>query len=514
MSQYLPSAVRRPAPAALALVLAYGALVPGPSSARAQPSQSKLVLTPCQVPDVREELRCGTYEVFENRQARRGRKLPLKIVILPARKPHPEEGPVFCLSGGPGETNTEFANYFLASTLRHHHDIVLVDSRGTGEGHRLACSTPRSDDRLEGYLKTPFAPEIARACRRELEQRFDLSQYSTAAMVDDFDEVRQALGYDKINLDGGSFGTYAALMYIRAYGEHVRSAYLASLVTLENRVPLYHSQAAQWALDRLFEQCEADVACHAAYPRLREDFSAVLARLRHGPVRAWVRHPVTGARTESGLTEQAFADAVRVMMYSGARGREVPFLIEQAKAGDFDPFAEKAINSSREFYANMPMGLYYAVTCSEFVSRIRPEEIESATRGSYAGSWRVRDQMASCQAWPKTLLPDGYFAPFRSDVPALLISGDTDPAAPPHWGEEVHSFLPNSIHLVVPGGHVPKTTCTDSIADAMFRTGSTRGLSLGCVADLRPAAFKLRSGSSAPPRRGARRSGGAREAHR
>ncbi len=489
MFQSIRSAPRRLGPGTVAL--ACGAISLGASAAGAQPWPPKLALTPCRVADVREKLRCGIYEVFENRQTRRGRKLPLKIVLVPARSPHPEEAPVFFLAGGPGATNTEFAKDFLESTHRQDRDIVFVDSRGTGEGHRLVCQLPRSDDHLEGYLQTPFAPEIARACRRELEQRSDLSQYSTAVMVDDLDEVRQALGYDMINLEGGSFGTYAALMYIRAHGEHVRSAYLTSLLTLENRVPLYHAQAAQWALDRLFEQCEADTACHGAYPKLRDDFAAVLARLRRGPVRAWVRHPVTRARTAIDLTEQAFADTVRVMMYSGARGREVPFLIARAKAGDFDLLAEAAINANREFYGDMPLGLYYAVTCNEFVSRIRPEEVEPATRGSYAGAWRVRDLMASCREWPKTVLPDGYFKPFRSAVPALLISGDTDPVTPPRWGEAVHSFLPNSVDLVVPGGHVPVTACTNGISDAMFRAGSTRGLDLGCVAGLQPEPFEL-----------------------
>jgi pimeloyl-ACP methyl ester carboxylesterase len=479
-----------------AIGLACSAIRPPPSSATPPPPQ-KLALTPCRVAGVQEELRCGTYGVFENRKTGHGRKLPLKIVLIPARSPHPEKAPVFYLAGGPGETTTEFAKDLLESTHRQEHDIVLVDSRGTGDGHRLACRMPGSDDHLEGYLETPFAPEIARACRSELEQRFDLSQYSTAATVDDLDEVRQALGYDQINLEGGSFGTYAALIYIRAHGEHVRSAFLVSLVTLGNPVPLYHAQAAQWALDRLFEQCEADAACHGAYPRLREDFSAVLARLRQGPVRASVRHPVTGARTGIALTEKAFADAVRVMMYPGESGREVPFLIAQAKAGDFDLFAEAAIKASRGFYANAPMGLYYAVTCNEFTGRIQPEEVEPATRGSYFGAWRVRDQMASCQGWPKTLLPADYFKPLRSDAPVLLVSGDTDPVSPPRWGEEVHSFLPNSVHLVVPGGHVPESACTHSIADVMFRTGSTRRLDLGCVSALRSPPFKLPPSSAA-----------------
>lgn len=475
------------AAAAAAAVLAVGA----DAAARSAPAPARLSLTACHVPGVTEALRCGTYEVFENRGTRRGRKLPLKIVVIPARTPHPGAAPVVVLGGGPGETNTDFVPDFIDSPHRADRDIVFVDSRGTGEGHRLACHLPRSDDDLAGYLQTPFVPEIAEACRRELEGAFDLSQYSTAAMVDDLDEVRQALGYDQINLQGGSYGTYAAQMYIRAHGDHVRSAYLASLVPLENPVPLYHAQAAQWALDRMFEQCAADPACHGAYPTLAQDFAAVQARLRQGPVRTSVRHPVTGAMVGIDLTEKAFADAVRVMMYSGPRGREVPYIIARAKAGDFDLLAETAIRSNRGFYANMPLGLYYAVTCTEFVGRIRPDQVEPATRGSYAGAWRVREQMASCKARPRTALPADYFRPFRSDVPALLVSGDTDSATPPRWGALVHGFMPASVHIVVPGGHVPTSPCTDAIAEAMFRAGSTKGLDTSCVAALRPAPFKL-----------------------
>jgi pimeloyl-ACP methyl ester carboxylesterase len=467
--------------------------------AATEPPPQRLELTPCHVPEVQEQLRCGVYPVFENRQAGQGRKLQLKVIVLPARGTAAKEAPIFYLAGGPGETNTDFAKVYSSSTLRQGHDIVLVDSRGTGDSHRLACRSSRSDDDLASYLQSPFAPEVAKVCRRELEARADLSQYSTAAMVDDFDDVRRALGFDQINLDGGSFGTYAALMYIRAHPEHVRSAYLTSLVPLEARVPLYLSQAAQWALDQLFSACASDAACRASYPTLRQDFSAILDRLRQGSVSAKVHHPVTGAITEVDLTEQAFADAVRTTMYSGERGRTVPFLIEQARAGNFDLLAQIVIDASRDFYAGAPMGLYYSVTCNEFVDRIRPEEIDAATRGTYAGSWRVTAQMASCKEWPKPILPKDYFsAPIRSDVAVLLVSGDTDPASPPQWGELVHSFFPNSVHLIVPGGHVPDSTCTDSIALAMFRAGTIQGLDLRCSAALRAAPFKLLSEAPAP----------------
>ncbi|MBA3607428.1 MAG: hypothetical protein H0W43_02775, partial [Chthoniobacterales bacterium] len=59
------------------------ALSPGPGS-------SRVALTPCHVEGVKEEVRCGVYQVFENRKTRKGRMLPLKIVVIPAKNPHPD----------------------------------------------------------------------------------------------------------------------------------------------------------------------------------------------------------------------------------------------------------------------------------------------------------------------------------------------------------------------------------------------------------------------------------------
>ena len=451
-----------------------------------------VTLSPCHVEGVKEELRCGVYSVFENRRTRTGRKLPLKIILIHGRQPHPDQGPIFYMAGGPGEAATELADLVLGWGDADEHDVVLVDERGTGDGHRLECKSPESDDNLERYLNGPFDSEVARACREELQKKFDLSQYTTPNFVDDIDEIRAAMGYDKINLHGGSFGTYAAQIYMRRHREHARSAYLTSLVTLTNRVPLYHAEAAQLGLDQLFKDCDQEAACHAAYPRFRENFAAVLNKVREAPVATWVKHPVTGARTDIHLTERAFADAVRTMMYRSRKARELPFLIEQALAGDFSPFAEAALRSSRDIYSGGRMGLHYCITCNEFVRRIRPEEIEPATRESFLGSWRVRDQMAACKHWSKTDLPADYFEPFSLETPAVLVSGATDSASPPKWGEVVKSYMPNAIHVVVPGdAHTPENECTRSIRHELFRTGTTHGLDTSCMTKVQRAPFKL-----------------------
>src|SRR5439155_4562540 len=135
----LKSFLRKSAIAAMAL--ATGATL-WAALASADPAASGVTLTPCHIDGVKEELRCGVYNVFENRQTRTGRKLPLKIVLIPARQPHPDQGPIFYMAGGPGEAATELADLVIGWGDANEHDVILVDERGTGDGHRLDCKSP------------------------------------------------------------------------------------------------------------------------------------------------------------------------------------------------------------------------------------------------------------------------------------------------------------------------------------------------------------------------------------
>ncbi len=451
-------------------------------------------LLPCHVTGVKEEVRCGVYRVFENRRTRKGRMLSLKIVLIPGRHPHSADGPIFYMAGGPGEAATDLASLMIQSGDADEHDVVLVDERGTGEGNQLDCHPSGSDDNLQSYLNGPFDPAAARACRNTLEREHDLTQYSTPNFVEDIDEVRRAMGYDKINLSAGSFGTYAAMIYMRRHPDHVRTAYLTSVTPPSDRVPLYFPEAAQLALDELFQECERDTQCHTAFPHLRQDFADLLTKLHADPVLTFVRHPVTGARTEVHLSERAFGDALRLMMYHNPY--EIPFLLEQAKAGNFGLFAEEAVRVNRAIYSGGRLGLYYAITCNEFVSRIRPEEVQAATRGTFLGSWRVHDQMEACEDWPKTELPPDYYEPFRLEIPVVVVSTEADPASSRgRWDKEIASIMPTNVHVTVPGvGHPGDNDCLQTIRHALFRSGSTKDLDTSCISKLKHPPFKLPEG--------------------
>src|SRR6059036_1903456 len=114
-------------------VLAAGSKTPGRSVA------GKLEL--CHVPGVDEEVRCGRYEVYENRAARKGRKIGLNIVVLPAKGPDVAADPLVFLAGGGVAPATRYAVFLSESyaNLRRQRDILLVDQRGTGGSNPLDC---------------------------------------------------------------------------------------------------------------------------------------------------------------------------------------------------------------------------------------------------------------------------------------------------------------------------------------------------------------------------------------
>ena len=179
----------------------------------------------------------GYFSVPENRSEEGGREIRLGLIVLPARSANPAPDPVFLLHGGPGAAATTFFNRQVNGWIRKKRDVVLIDQRGTGHSNKLHVPMPGNDAELQSYLESWFQPHLFEAALPELQQRADLSQYTTPNSVDDFDEVRSALGYDKINLRGGSYGSRSALAYMRRHPDTIRSATLQAIQPISYRNP-------------------------------------------------------------------------------------------------------------------------------------------------------------------------------------------------------------------------------------------------------------------------------------
>jgi pimeloyl-ACP methyl ester carboxylesterase len=468
-------------------------LLAGLSGSGSQAGMSTIALSTCKIPGLDREASCGTLAVPELTELPRGRLIPLNVVLIPAlagAQALPD--PIFSIAGGPGQAATDSAALVVPTygdALRDR-DLVLVDQRGTGKSNPLGCwPYPESD--IRRYLGPPAPLEEIRRCRRSLEQRADLTAYTTSLAAEDLEAVRAALGYERVNLDGGSYGTRVALEYMRRHGDRVRAAILSAVSPAGFRNPLPFARAGQAALDNLLAACEVDASCHRAFPEVAKDFAIVLARLERGPVTVPVTNPVTGRREEALLSRDLFAARIHLLLLSSPLAVRIPFLIHRAAGGDFEPFAQLAAEFGRAIVEQIDYGMQLSVLCAEDVALIKPQDVDRETKGTFLGGARVRHMMEICKEWPQGRLPKDFLAPVKSTIPTLLISGALDPATPPRFGDEVARFLLRGRHVVIPeGSHVDGGPCIDSIVQQFLKAGSPASLDVSCVKGIhRPPFF-------------------------
>ncbi len=471
----------------------------------AQQSAKGITLAPCDVKGVAGKAQCGTFDVWENRDAKSGRRISLKVVVLPATGTDREPDALTYLAGGPGEAATTVAPFFATQFAAFHakHDIVLVDQRGTGGSHALECDLYPGKD-PHAALGSFFPLDRVRACRATLEKNADLRFYTTVASVDDLDDVRAALGYEQLDLFGGSYGTRAALVYMRRHSAHARAAVLQGVDPPSDLIPLHFPEDAQHAIDAVFADCAADAACHQAFPDLAADLRTIVARSQSAPVPAEILDPQTADPVRVSLSRDLVAEALRYLMYQSATALFVPDLVHQAAGGDFAPLAEFALFSRRTLVNGLGQGLYLSVTCSEDLPFINPADAERAAASAFLGDYRYRQQRAACDAWVRGPIPAGYHEPVRVGNPVLLMSGSWDPVTPPANANQVASTLPNSTNILVPsGGHDYEglegaETCTSAIANEFLERGSGKGVDTSCVERIRRPPFPTRPTQTKP----------------
>ena len=463
---------------------------PAPASASAQ----RLALAPCRLPGASAQLRCGTLEVFEDRAIRSGRKLKLHVAVAPALSSNPSPDPVFILAGGPGQAASDIAPLMLQALerVRRERDLVFLDQRGTGRSNGLECELGDPEADLAERLRAQFDEQKVRACISELSKKADLRLYTTPVAMDDLDEVRAALGYENINLWGGSYGTRAALVYMRQHPERVRTAILDGVAPMQLLLPADVAPDAHRALTLLFEQCAADAACAETYPKLQERFTSLLDSLGRAPARTTVPHPVTGRPEEVEIGREVFVQTLRALLYQPEATSLVPFSIARASERDFRPMIAQAQLIESGFGKGVSLGMFFSIVCSEDLPFIPAGALQKRAEGTFLGGGFADDIDRTCALWPKAEVPAAYREPVRSEVPVLLMSGELDPVTPPRWAEEAKKTLTNSAHVVVPGsGHgTLGSACGRDVIRRFLEKGSLAGVDTTCdVKGLRPPFF-------------------------
>jgi pimeloyl-ACP methyl ester carboxylesterase len=460
--------------------------------------EPRLILTECPIKGLAGKAKCGTFKVYENRATKKDRTITLKVVLIRATGDQREPDPFVYFAGGPGSAATEDASGLVQAfpQILAHHDMLFVDQRGTGGSHPLDCKFYDDAD-LQTYLGYFFPLEDVRKCREQLEPNSDLKQYITTIAADDMDELRAALGYERLNLFGGSYGTRAALTYLKRHPEHVRTALLQGVSPTDQFMPVDFPQQTERALQGVLAECVADKACSEAFPNIKEETKAVLAQLIKGPVEVEVQKPNSTERVKVKLSRDLAAEAIRYMLYSPVPASRVPLVLHLAAQGNYAPLTRTALDYRRRLVATGSNGMYLSVTCAEDLPWIKPGEGEQLAQNTFLGDYRLRQQREACALWPRAEIERDYAQPVKSDVPVLILTGEWDPVTPPSNGDRVAKTLTNSLHVVVPhGAHgldgLEGMDCIDNLIVEFIDKGSTKGLNTDCVKNIRRKGFQLK----------------------
>ncbi|TGY90263.1 alpha/beta fold hydrolase [Marinicauda algicola] len=415
-------------------------------------------LAPCEAAGGSSAL-CGLYPVYENRAQRVGRMFDLNIMVLPATE-EATKAPVFFLTGGPGEAATDAGAMFLGedwSLVRRERDIVLVDQRGTGRSNRLDCPVTEPNAALRALNVFEMPDGFIHRCLEQLAGSADVRHYTTPVAMDDLDEVRAALGYDRIVLYGASYGTRAAFVYMRRHPQSVESVVLRAIAPVNMRAVLPAARHAQNAFEGLVRRCRAEAECAARHGDLEAGLDEVLARLEREPAAIETLHPFTGEAVTIVLTRDIFAGALAWFMAAPQGQDLVAPVIAAARTGDYAPFLGAALPIAVGATANWSLGMALTVICNEDMRFVDPREIEVATAGSFMGGQRVRNGLEACSTWPDAGIGLDYLEPVRSDLPVLMISGEYDPIDGLDLALDAERYLTDVRHIIIPGGtHQPQ----------------------------------------------------------
>ena len=451
---------------------------------------------PCAARGLPAEALCGAVTVPERRDDATGRELSLRVVVVPARAARQPDA-VFLLAGGPGQAASEaFAPLLpVLRDLGKDRDLVLVDQRGTGASSALACPPEPTD--VASLLGEEPLDEGARACAASL-AGVDLGAYTTDAAAADLDLVRAALGYERVDLLGVSYGTRLALAFAARFPERVRALVLDSVVAPDLVLPVEAAVDAQRALDALFANCAADADCARAYPDLAQRFAALLARLGASPARVSLADPRTGRPVRTTVGRGAFARALRSLLYSAELAALVPLVVDRAERDDFAPLAAALSLVAGAASESVSAGLYLAVTCQEDMPRVSPSAL-ARSDATFVGR-TLHDELArACGLFPAwTSAPPP--ASLVVEVPALALSGALDPVTPPHWAEEALRSLPRGRSIVVPGAshHVLPVGCVPRLVRDFVAAADASGLDASCLDGRRRPPFFLDAAGPRP----------------
>lgn len=440
---------------------------------------------------------CARYSVAEDPDNPGGRRIELRLALIPAASKKPLPDPVLFLAGGPGQSAVAAWPSIRAALgpVARKRQILLVDQRGTGKSNPLTCAIPDWTD--PAVFSMAAARTQARLCQARLADRADTRFYTTGNYVRDLESVRRALGVAQFNLIGGSYGTRVALEYLRRHAGAVRSVFIDSVVPPELALLQDHAVNLEQALRGIGERCSRDAACQKKFGDVHQDLHALARRLAAHPQQVVLPDPTSHQPLTVPFNEVALLWVARFFSYSPESASLLPLLLREAAQGRPQALLAQVVLLARKLPDQIAHGLELSVICAEDADRLkaRPEAEDTLMGNEVIGLLK-----AQCAQWPHGRAPADFNQPVVSDKPVLLLSGEFDPVTPPRYAQQVARTLSRSRALIAKGqGHTPMAKgCMPRLLEKFFDTLDPVGLDASCLEVLGDTPFFLGTEGPSP----------------
>ncbi len=396
------------------------------------------------------------FKVPENRNKVNGKMIELAFVRFKGNYEN-SGSPIIYLVGGPGLSGIEIAKYDcfeLFMAMREFGDVIALDQRGTGQSKpNLQCA---------GYLDLPLDKPLTREsfikeeseklkiCAESWKKKgVDISAYNTIENAEDINDLRKAIGAEKVSLWGISYGTHLALEMIRRYGKYVDRAILAGVEGMNDMLKL--PENTRKLLTELDKRIKKDVELSKEIPDLPELMKTVLDRLEENPVTVEVENPDT--KEKFNVTIGKYDVQIIVGGYLGDEHflSSLPGLFKSMEKGDFSFIAEQTLLIRKGEISSL---MSVAMDCASGVSSKRLARIERERKKSLLAN-AIDDPFPEiCKSISYRELGKEFRKPVKSDVPVLFISGTFDGRTPVSNAESTKKGFKNSSHLIIDGaGH-------------------------------------------------------------
>jgi pimeloyl-ACP methyl ester carboxylesterase len=378
-------------------------------------------------------------------------------------------------------------------------DIVLVDQRGTGGSNALDCESSEED-----LYQSTTADIVAAAerCLKMLGAHADVRFYTTSLAVQDLDRVRAALGYDRINLYGSSYGTIVAQQYLRRFPDRVRSVILDGVVPPQLALGATSALDAQTALSSIFSRCVQQPGCHTHFGDPATTYQQLRDQLASRPVWVDLTDPTSGEPYRLQFTNYHLAMVLRLASYTPELAALLPLELHDAgTSGNFAPLAGQFLLIDRVYGDAIAEGMNDTVVCAEDVPYYHVDAEERAELAkTFLGTSQLDGLQAICRIWPRGPVDSDFHQPLHTNVPALLLSGGNDPITPPRYAAQAIGGFAHGLSLVVPGfGHGQLTDpCMARVMAQFVGRTSVSHLDTACTRRLSPMPFFLTQNGPTP----------------